>query len=118
MWVSGSTEPANPDLDELEVNLTSDRKDYKAGDTAEILVHAPFFPAEGVLTLRRSGILKVERFRMEKMTTTLRVQIEEGWTPNVHVQVDLLGEVEREPSGSVKAGVKPLPKKPAFARGL
>ena len=54
--------------------MISDRKDYKAGDTAEILIQSPFFPAEGLLTVRRSGILKLERFRMEKPTTTLRVQ--------------------------------------------
>ena len=43
---------------EGDVRLIPDRKDYKAGDTAEILVQAPFYPAEGVLTVRRSGILK------------------------------------------------------------
>jgi len=120
VWVSGSTEPSEPpdqNPEEQEVGLISDRKDYKAGDTAEILVQAPFFPAEGVLSVRRSGILKIERFRMDKPTTTLRVQIEQGWTPNVHVQVDLLGEVEREVSSSIKPGAKPIPKMPAFAVG-
>ena len=45
--------------------LIPDRRDYKAGDTAEILVQAPFYPAEGVLTVQRSGLVKLERFRME-----------------------------------------------------
>ena len=112
-WVSGS-DSSDPTVEEHDVELIPDRKDYKAGDTAEILVQAPFYPAEGVLSVRRSGILKLERFRMDKPTTTLRVQIGEGWTPNVHVQVDLLGEVEREPA---RAGAKPRPKKPAFASG-
>ncbi|HJU91471.1 MAG TPA: alpha-2-macroglobulin family protein, partial [Pyrinomonadaceae bacterium] len=111
----GALSPSEPDLEEKRVELISDREIYKANDTAEILVQAPFYPAEGVLTVRRSGILKLERFRMDKPTTTLRVKIEEGWTPNVHVQVDLLGEEEREIKGEVKA--KPLPTQPAFASG-
>src|SRR5262249_35609610 len=82
-WVSGSQSPWRPDEEEKKVELLSNRKDYKAGDTAEILVQAPFYPAEGVMTVRRSGILKVERFRIDQPTTTLRVPIEEGWTPNV-----------------------------------
>ncbi|HKY45351.1 MAG TPA: alpha-2-macroglobulin family protein [Pyrinomonadaceae bacterium] len=113
MWVSGARSPLRPDEEEGYVQLIADRKDYKAGDTAEILVQAPFYPAEGVLSVRRSGLVKVERFRMDHATTTLRVKIEEGWTPNVHVQVDLLGEEERDPTSSVKA----LPKKPAYASG-
>src|SRR5262249_33877134 len=113
--VSGAGSPEAPEADEEKVELISDRKDYKAGDTAAILVQVPFYPAEGILTVRRSGILKVERFRMEKPTTTLHVQIEEGWTPNVHVQVDLLGETERD-SGD-KAGTNSHAKKPAFASG-
>lgn len=116
-WVSGAKSPLRPDDEEKDVQLISDRRDYKAGDTAEILVQAPFYPAEGVLTVQRSGIVKVERFRMETATTTLRVPIEEGWTPNVSVQVDLIGEEERDSTTSVRAGAKPLPKKIAYASG-
>ena len=111
IWVSGDKSPYGPSVEEEEVQLIPNRKDFKAGDTAEILVQAPFYPAEGVLTVRRSGILKLERFRMDTPTTTLRVPIEEGWTPNVHLQVDLLGETQREP------GAKQLPTKPAYASG-
>ena len=113
IWVSGGESFADPSIEEQDVELIPDRKDYKAGDVAEILVQAPFYPAEGVLSVRRTGILKVERFRMDKPTTTLRVQIGEGWTPNVRVQVNLLGELEREPTDSAK----PRPKKPAYASG-
>ena len=117
VWVSGEKSPSGQRLEEQDAELISDRQDYKAGDVAEILVQAPFYPAEGVMTVQRSGILKLERFRMEKPTTTLRVRIEEGWTPNVHVKVDLLGENEREPVDGIKGGPKPLPKKPAYASG-
>jgi uncharacterized protein YfaS (alpha-2-macroglobulin family) len=91
LWVAGGKQPPKRDVEQEKVELIPDRKEYRAGEAAEILVQAPFFPAEGVLTLRRSGILKSERFRMDGPTYTLRVPIEAAWTPNVHVQVDLVG---------------------------
>lgn len=96
MWVAGGKRPPHEGVEAEKVELIPDHKDYKAGDTAEILVQAPFFPAEGVMTLRRSGILKSERFRMDGPSYTLRVSMEEAWTPNVHLQVDLIGATERE----------------------
>ena len=96
IWVSGAESLAGPEVEADDIKLVPDRKDYKAGDVAELLVQAPFYPAEGLLIIQRSGILNLERFRMDQPTTTLRVPIEEGWSPNVVAQVDLLGEVERD----------------------
>jgi uncharacterized protein YfaS (alpha-2-macroglobulin family) len=95
--------------------LIPDRKEYRAGDTAEVLVQAPFYPAEGVLTLRRSGIVSVERFRMDGASHTLRVPIKEGYTPNLYVQVDLVGAAVRtDDEGKPQ---EKLPKRPAYAKG-
>ena len=117
MWVAGGDLPPEHSVDEDLVELIPNQKDYKAGDVAELLVQAPFYPAEGVMSVRRSGVLKVERFRMDQRATTLRVPIEAGWTPNVHVQVDLLGQKEREVSPGPTTRDIPIPKKPAYASG-
>ncbi|MGH9903589.1 MAG: hypothetical protein ACRD68_17420, partial [Pyrinomonadaceae bacterium] len=87
LWVAGGKTPPKRNVEQEKVELIPDRKEYQPGDTAEILVQSPFFPAEGVLTLRRSGLVRTERFRMDGPSHTLRVPIEEGFTPNVHVQV-------------------------------
>jgi alpha-2-macroglobulin len=113
LWVSGIVSMGPPDNDnEEEVELIPDRHEYKPGDTAQILVQAPFYPAEGVLTVQRSGLVKVERFRMDGPTKTLQVGIEQSWIPNAVLQVDLVGATEREPE-SLKTNVK----RPAFASG-
>jgi uncharacterized protein YfaS (alpha-2-macroglobulin family) len=96
LWVAGGKRPPKRGVEEEKVELIPDHKEYKAGDTAQILVQAPFYPAEAVMSLRRSGIVKSERFRMDGPTYTLRVPIEEAWTPNVHVQVDLVGAEDRD----------------------
>jgi uncharacterized protein YfaS (alpha-2-macroglobulin family) len=96
LWVAGGKRPPKRGVEQEKVELIPDHKEYKAGDTAQILVQAPFYPAEAVMSLRRSGIVKSERFRMDGPTYTLRVPIEEAWTPNVYVQVDLVGAEDRD----------------------
>lgn len=115
LWVAGGKTPPKRDVEQETVDMIPDRKEYKAGETAEILVQSPFYPAEGVLTLRRSGILKTERFQMDGPSHILRVPIEEAYTPNLHVQVDLTGAAQRtDDKGQVD---EKLPKRPAFAKG-
>jgi uncharacterized protein YfaS (alpha-2-macroglobulin family) len=115
LWVAGGKTIPKRDVELEVVELIPDRKDYKPGDTAEILVQSPFTPAEGVLTLRRSGVVRTERFRMESPSTTLRIPIEDKFTPNIYAQVDLVGAAMRtndagEPNDK-------LPRRPAFATG-
>ncbi|MDT4953339.1 MAG: alpha-2-macroglobulin [Acidobacteriota bacterium] len=115
LWVAGGKTPPKRDVEQETVEMIPDRKEYKAGETAEILVQSPFYPAEGVVTLRRSGILKSERFHMDGPSYTLRVPLEDAYTPNLHVQVDLAGAAERtDDKGQVDTK---LPKRPAFAKG-
>jgi alpha-2-macroglobulin len=115
LWVAGGKNPPRRDVSQEKVELIPDRKEYRAGDVAEILVQAPFTPAEGLLTLRRSGLVRTERFKMDGPSHTLRVPIEEGFTPNVYVQVDLVGAAARA-NDKGEADEK-LPKRPAFASG-
>jgi uncharacterized protein YfaS (alpha-2-macroglobulin family) len=116
LWVAGARQPQFPGVEKEEVELIPDRKEYKTGDTAQILVQSPFYPAEAAMTLRRSGIVKVERFRMDGPTYTLRLPIEDAWTPNVHVQVDLVGTQPRQ-AEVVQLNDGAQKRKPAFASG-
>jgi alpha-2-macroglobulin len=115
LWVAGGRRPVERNVAQEKVELIPDRKEYKAGETAEILVQSPFYPAEGVLTLRRSGLLRTERFRMEGPTHTLRIPIEEGYTPNIHAQVDLVGAAARTDERG--EALEKLVRRPAFAAG-
>jgi uncharacterized protein YfaS (alpha-2-macroglobulin family) len=115
LWVAGGTLPQKRGVEQEKVDLIPSQKTYAGGDVAEILVQAPFFPAEGVMTVRRSGLLHTERFTMTGSTTTLRIPIEEAMTPNVHVQVDLVGAQTRaDDDGTLR---KDLPTRAAYATG-
>jgi uncharacterized protein YfaS (alpha-2-macroglobulin family) len=115
LWVAGGKLVPKRDVEQEDAQLIPDRKEYHAGDTAEVLVQAPFYPAEGVLTLRRSGIVSAEQFRMDGPSHTLRVPIKEGYTPNLYVQVDLVGAAVR--TDDEGKSLEKLPKRPAFAKG-
>jgi uncharacterized protein YfaS (alpha-2-macroglobulin family) len=82
---------------------------------AEILVISPFPQAEGVLTLRRDGIIKTERFTMKDSSVTLKIPLPEKYLPNIYAQVDLVGAAERQ---NDKGEIDPkIAKRPAFASG-
>jgi hypothetical protein len=115
LWVAGGKMPPQREVEQERVELIPDRKSYAGGETAEILVQSPFAPAEGVVTLRRSGLLRTERFTMKESSYTLRVPLEEAMTPNVNVQVDLVGAATRLDDAGVE--MANVPKRPAYATG-
>ncbi len=115
VWVSGGDTPPMRDLAQEKVNLIPDKKEYQPGDVAELLIQAPFAPAEGVVSWRRSGILETQRVSLSGPTLAIRVPIAEAHVPNLVVQVDLVGQAAR-----VDDQGKPdprLPKRPAYAVG-
>lgn len=114
-WVSGGQRPPSREVELEQVTLIPDKESYQPGDVAEILVQAPFSPAEGLLTVTRSGILYTERFLIEQDTITLRIPIEEKHIPNLNLQVDLVGSAPRlDDNGEV---VEDVPARPAYASG-
>ena len=114
-WVSGGKRPPKRKVEQEQVTLIPDKKEYAAGEVAEILVSAPFEDAQGVLTLRRSGIVKSESFAIKGSSTTLKVAVEEGHVPNLYVQVDLVGAAMRVNDQGEE--LPEVPKRPAYATG-
>ncbi|MGE0100904.1 MAG: alpha-2-macroglobulin family protein [Blastocatellales bacterium] len=116
LWVSGggSYKTSHSPAQE-KIELIPDRKEYRSGETAEILVQAPFAPAEGLVTLIRGGIVTTGRFRVESGSYTLRIPIEEKYIPNIIVRVDLVGETWRTDEDGNR--LENLPQRPAFATG-
>ncbi len=114
-WVSGAARPAARRVEQEDIELIPDRDEYEPGDTAEILVSAPFSPAEALVTWRRSGLVKAERIELDGPSQSIEVPIESAHIPNVHVQVDAVGQTARlDDDGEPRDDVPP---RPAFASG-
>jgi alpha-2-macroglobulin len=115
IWVPGGKTPPKRTVEQEEAQIIPNKKDYAPTDVAEILVISPFPQAEGVLTLRRDGIIKTERFTMKESSITLKIPLQEKYLPNIYAQVDLVGAAERQ---NDKGEIDPkVAKRPAFASG-
>jgi len=114
-WVSGGQLPPARKVEQEEVTLIPDKETYQPGETAQLLVQSPFSPAEGLLTVSRSGTLYTQRFTITSGSTTLEIPILEAHIPNLQIQVDLVGEAPRlDDKGEVTTGIPP---RPAYATG-
>ena len=114
-WVSGGKQPVQRNVEQEALTLIPDRQEYQPGDVAEILVQAPFSPAEGLLTLNHGNILATERFQLENGTAALQIPITEDHISNLWVQVDVVGSAPRtDDEGNALDNV---PARPAFATG-
>ena len=115
VWVPGGKQPPKRSVEQEQVQIIPSKKDYAPGDTAELLVISPFATSEGVLTLRRDGIVKTERFTMKDTSITLKVPINEKYLPNIYAQVDVVGISPRtDDKGEIDTK---LPPRPAYASG-
>jgi uncharacterized protein YfaS (alpha-2-macroglobulin family) len=87
---------------------------YQADDTCELLISAPFSPANGLIVLDCEGqVSEPIRFQVEsgKDSTTVQFKISKDWVPQFTAHVELTGASPRETelSGS--------PNRPAIAVG-
>jgi alpha-2-macroglobulin len=112
VWVGGGAiapfAPARPG-EGAQVTLVADRREYQPGDTAIILVQSPFQDGEGLMTLRRTGVVSAASFRLTGGSHTLRVPITSEHLPNLQVRVDLVdaGDPTRHAAGEVGLDVPP-----------
>jgi uncharacterized protein YfaS (alpha-2-macroglobulin family) len=114
-WVSGGQQPPARKVEQEQVTLIPDKETYQPGDTAKILVQSPFSPAEGMVTVSRSGILYTTRFQIKDGSTTINIPIEDEHIPNLNIQVDLVGSAPRtDDQGETLNNVPP---RPAYASG-
>jgi uncharacterized protein YfaS (alpha-2-macroglobulin family) len=114
-WVTGGNRRPERNVVHEEVTLIPDKQEYAPGEQAEILVEAPFGPAEGLLTISRNGFVTTEPFTIADTSTILTIPIADEYIPNVHIQVDLVGATERTTD---KGDPLPdAPDRPAFAVG-
>jgi hypothetical protein len=90
LWVAGKQRAAPTD----ELTLIADKEEYAPGDTAKILVMAPF-AGDGVLTVRRDGVASARRITLDPQGTTVEVPIDASHVPGVDIGVVAVGALPR-----------------------
>ncbi len=99
--------------DHNRIDLIPEKRTYKPGDTARIMVKSPWEKATALLTTEREGVRTSTPFELTSTQQTITVPITEKDIPNIYVSVLLVkGRTQQDPG---KDGSDPG--KPAFRLG-
>ena len=100
-------------FDHNRIKLEPERKTWKPGERARIMVQSPWETATALLTVEREGIRRAEQFALTSTQQTVEVPISEADIPNVYVSVMLIrGRTSNDPGADGND-----PGKPAFRIG-
>lgn len=101
--------------DSLSFDLVSDKKQYKAGDTATLILKTDLAQATGLVTIERDGVLEQRLIEVTAKTKHVTVPITAAFAPNVYVSVALvqgrMGEGNRG-KPRMRMGMVNLPVRP------
>ena len=97
------------DTDRIE--LIADKKAYRPGDTAEILIPSPYQGATlALLTIERGHVLEHRILELEGNSEVLRLPIEPEYAPNVYISILISkGADDTYPMAGFKMGYVMLP---------
>jgi uncharacterized protein YfaS (alpha-2-macroglobulin family) len=112
-YASGGGYTAWQRYDHNRIDLVPEKKTYKPGETARILVKSPWEHATALLTTEREGVRTWRQFALTSTQQTITVPIAEKDIPNVFVSVLLVKGRTKEPGGNDEGD----PGKPSFRLG-
>ncbi len=107
LWVSDRTQFLAWQFDNNDrINLVLDKKEYRVGDTAKVLIQSPYPKATALVTLERGKVISKRLVALDSNSATIDVPITDAYFPNVYVGVVLM------PQGGFADGI------PSFKMGL
>ncbi len=126
-YVLGSGYTAWQRFDHNRIQLVPERKTYKPGETARIMIQSPWERATALVTTEREGIRTYRPFLLTSTQESISIPIKEDDIPNVFVSVLLIkGRSNAAPSTSAMEAFAAAahlqedpsdPGKPAFRLG-
>ncbi len=92
VWVGGSGTAPWPRLPNQQIRLEADRKEYEAGDTAQIFIPNPLRSNTlAWLSVERRGVITYQVISIGEGGETVSLPITETFAPNCYLAVTLLG---------------------------
>jgi uncharacterized protein YfaS (alpha-2-macroglobulin family) len=99
--------------DHNRIKLEPEKKTWKPGERARVMIQSPWETATALLTVEREGVRSYERFQLTSTQQTVEVPVTERDIPNVFVSVLLIrGRTSEDPGQNGDD-----PGKPAFRLG-
>ncbi len=116
VWVSGAASQTERTVDQEALTVIPDKKTYAAGDTAKLLVQAPFVNGEGLMVITHGdGVRETQRFSAKDGTAEVGVRVTEADVPELSLLLEVVGASDR--TGFDGKKIDGAPKRPAYAVG-
>ena len=110
LWVWGTTRALWQVTNDDAVKLVADKERYEVGDTAEVLVPAPFPGAQALITIERGKIKTREVRKFATNSERLRIPIADASVPDIFVSVVMYWPpTSTDPIPRYKVGYVELP---------
>lgn len=106
-WIQSDTPSLAQKAELQNIVLIPDKKEYQPGESAEIMIAAPFSPSHGVVTVRRNTIVSTIPIDLQSSSTTVKIPITQDYYPNATVEVYLTGKNATYASGLIELNVPP-----------
>ena len=88
--------------DHNRIDLVPERKTYRPGDTARIMVQSPWEQATALVTTEREGVRSHRQFALTSTQQTISVPVTEEDIPNLYVSVLLVKGRTKVPAETAK----------------
>ncbi len=116
VWVSGAASQPARSVEQEALTLVPDKQNYAPGDTAKVLVQAPFVKGEGLAVVTHgNGVRETQRFTAADGTAEISIAISEADVPGISISSEVVGASDRVGFDGVK--VPGAPQRPAYAVG-
>ncbi|MEK6208484.1 MAG: Ig-like domain-containing protein, partial [Chloroflexota bacterium] len=110
LWVWGTSRALWQVTNDDAVKLVADKERYEIGDTAEVLVPAPFPGAQALITIERGKIKTREVRKFATNSERLRIPITDASVPDIFVSVVMYWPpTSTDPIPRYKVGYVELP---------
>lgn len=109
-WVAGPDTATDRSVQRQQLTLVPDKKEYRAGETAKVLVQSPIADGSGLLTVAHNGIVRTSRFAVKDGSAVVEVPISAADLPGVQLSIEVVGAVPR-------SAAKGALLRPAYATG-
>jgi alpha-2-macroglobulin len=102
-YVEGESYAYWPEEDSHRVELVKDKKNYKLGETAKILIKSPYEKSHALIAIERDKIISYEIKELVGSTPVIDIPIQAKHVPNIFVKIILIrGSMEDDPSHTSK----------------
>lgn len=90
LYVTGSEYASWERENDNRINMIPDKKLYKPGDTASILIKSPYKKAKALITIEREKVFSSKIIDIKGTTPTIKVELPEKYAPNVIVSAVII----------------------------